>query len=526
MSTLYDQHGFPIETKAEMAEQIEGMSYDQAVEALYLLEGNLASRQGIFAGEEGSWASIDYSDGDVDRDSIEWNSVQYAGQLAYKYWIHNPLIRRGVETITQYVFGRGFSITAKEDGVRERAQMLWADPDIQHQMTGSRGLHRFCSMGQVYGNLFFALFPPGTNGKKVRRFEMAQVQRVLCDRWGDPVMWLISYYDPLQGQDRRYERHWVKSVHFRDMMVDIPSGEEEAMITDEYFIQHITFGTLVGPLGLPTFWPGLAWAKAYKSFLEDFAVISRSYRTFAWRVTGSNFDSLSSAKNMVTDAFTKSDESVYGIGRSAIIPNAQSDLSPIRTANYTTPADGGRRLALMCMAAFGLPETYFGDVSVGTYATGATVERPVELMMRYVQEVWAREIETMLSFLIDGDTENKNEITVTFPSILEHDVLPLTQALQTVGQLEYQTLLPRDLAAQSMHAFGITDVEAKLKEMEDEGYFDTTRMEQNLELQKKYAPEPAPGGAGGPTKRELGKNFPRKRSTKRPGDASSVRAIV
>ena len=509
MPVLYDQHGFPLTTVAETAEELANMPYGKAVEALYLLQDGLDSRAGLFAGEDYEWAGLDLETGDADRDSIDWDSIQRAAQLSYKYWIHNPLVRRGVETITHYVFGRGFDITAEDEGVRSQAQEVWANYDVQRMMSGTRGLHRHCSLGQVHGNLFFALFPPGQSTKRVRRFEMSQVHRVLYDQWNDPVMWLVSYRDPLKGNSAELTRRWVKSIHYRDQVVSTPDNNEGAEITDEYFMQHLTFGTLVGTLGLPTFWPGLTWAKAYKNFLEDFAVISRSLRTFAWRVTGSGFDSLSSGKKMVSDALTRVDQSAYGVGGAAAIPDPDANVAPIRTANYTTPADGGRRLALMCMAAFGLPETYFSDVSVGTYATASTMERPVELMMRYVQEVWAKELETMLSFLIDGDAENTKKITVKFPPILEHDALPLMQALKTAGELEYQSLLPEDMAVEAMQAMGINDTEERIEKMKSDGYFDTTRQEQTLKLQQQYAPDPMTGG-GGPSARELGKNYPRK----------------
>ena len=519
MPTIYDQHGFPITTVPEMAEVISKMSYSDAQEALYLLEDNLASRQGIFAGEDQEWAGLDLGAGESERDAIDWDSCQRAAQLSYKYWVHNPLIRRGTETITQYVFGRGFSITAEDPDVSKRAREMWANSDVQGQMAGAKGIHRHASLGQVQGNLFFALFPPGSSVKKVRRFEMSQIHRVLYDRWGDAAMWLITYRDPEQGASASPVREWVRSIYFKDSQMAIPSGEEEASISNEYFIQHITFGTLIGTLGLPTYWPGLAWAKAYKGFLEDFAVISRAYRTFAWKVTGSNFDSLSSAQNMLSDGFARADQSAYGTGRAATIPNAQSDIAPIRTANYTTPADGGRRLALMCMAAFGLPETYFSDVSVGTYATGATIERPVELMMTFVQEVWAREIETMLAFLIDGSPGNEKKITVTFPPILEHDVLPLMQALKTASELEYRSMLTKDVAVQVMQGFGLNDIEDKLAKMDEDGYFGETKDEIRLKLQQKYTPEPAPGSATGSSTsaRALGKNYPRKDKPKGQG---------
>lgn len=507
MPIIYGSDGFPLTTVAETAEELVNMPYDEAVEALYLLQDGIDKRAGIFAGEDYEWAGLDLETGDADRDALDWDSVHRAAQLSYKYWVQNPLIRRGVETITHYVFGRGFDITAEDEGVRKEAQDMWADSDVQRMMSGSSGIHRHASLGQVHGNLFFALFNREST-KKIRRFEMSQVHRVLTDRWGDPVMWLVSYRDPLMGNQETPTREWVKSIHYRDQVVSTPENSENVSITDEYFIQHMRFGSLIGPLGLPTFWPGLPWAKAYKNFLEDFAVISRSLRTFAWRVTGSGFDSLASGKKMVSDAFTRADQSAYGVGGAAAIPDPGANLAPIRTANYTTPADGGRRLALMCMAAFGLPETYFSDVSVGTYATASSMERPVELMMRYVQEVWARELEAMLSFLIDGNAENQKQITVKFPPILEHDALPLMQALKTAGELEFQSLLPEDLAVEAMQALGINDTEERIEKMRSEGYFDVSRQEQSLKLQQQYAPDPMSGG--GPSARELGKNYPRK----------------
>ena len=510
-TTIYGPDGFPISSVAEMGEVISKMPYTEAMETLYLLEDNLASRQGLFAGEDYEWAGMDLSAGDSDRDAIDWDSVQRASQLGYKYWVYNPLVRRGVETITQYVFGRGFSITADDEDVRKQAQTMWANSDVQNQMNGSKGLHRHCSLGQAQGNLFFALFPPGSSAKKVRRFEMSQIYRVLYDRWGAPVMWLTSYQDPQAGPAEPPQKEWVRSIHFKDSEIVVPDGMEQAEISSEYYMQHLTFGTLVGTLGLPTYWPGLAWAKAYKNFLEDFAVISRSLRTFAWRVTGSGTDSLSSAQSMLSDGFKRADQSAYGVGQGASLPDPGSNLSPIRTANYTTPADGGRRLALMLMAAFGLPETYFSDVSVGTYATGATIERPVELMMTFIQDVWARELEKMLSFLIDGTPDNEKKITVKFPPILEHDVLPLMQALKSASELEYRSMLTEDVAVQVMQGFGIDDIEEKLEKMRVDGYFDETKAEMGMKLQQQYAPpEPAPGSAGGGTARELGSNYPRK----------------
>jgi hypothetical protein len=46
-------------------------------------------------------------------------------------------------------------------------------------------------------------------------------------------------------------------------------------------------------------------------------------------------------------------------------------------------------MLLMVAAAVGLPETFFGDVSVGSLATASSLDRPTELKMRNRQTLWS-----------------------------------------------------------------------------------------------------------------------------------------
>lgn len=502
---IYGPDGFPVGSTAELAEQIADMGYTEAQEALYLLEDQLLSRQGLFAAEDRDWRGLSIGAQDQDRDALDWESVQRASELAYRYWIHNPIIHQGVNVTSEYVFGRGINITAEDEMLRDQARDLWSKPDMQRIITGGNGLQNLCSILQVYGNVFLGLKPMPADDDRVRIIEMSTMHRVMVDEWGEPMMWLRSYRDSMMNHEAK--REWVPSLQYyeRDMT---PEKGYNFPLNRSFAIQHIKMGSLVGVLGLPTFWSGIAWAKAYKESLEDFAVVQRALRTFAWRATGSSFDGVQNIKSAVQDGYRKAETSAYGTGRVIAMPSGDSQFAPIRTANYQTPADGSRRLLLMACSAFGLPETYFGDVSVGTYATASSMERPVELRMKAIQSMFGAELEKMLSFLLNADMDNEKGINIEFPSILEHDAGPFMQAVKTADALSYPVMTPQMLAAKALETLGFEDVEDAVAKMEEEGMFEQTRQEETLKLQQEYAPDPMMGG-GPPGAKKLGKDYQR-----------------
>lgn len=496
---IYGPDGFPIVSTAELAETVSNLSLREAEEALYLIEDRMASRNGMFADEDREWAGLHLGANDPSRDAVDFDQVQRAAELAYKYWVHNPIIHQGVEVTSEYVFGQGISVTAEEEGLRTQARELWEEPDMQ-MIAGGRGLQRLCSKQQVYGNLFLALFPRPAEDNRIRVIEMSSISRVQVDEWGTPMLWLRSRIDPSNPGNPIQE--WVPSIdHWEER--SMLSSPDNKPVRRDFAVQHITQGSLVGALGLPTFWSGLPWAKAYKGSLEDFSVVQRALRTFAWRATGSSFDGVSNARSAVQDAFQRASSDANAMGRVMSLPTNDSSFQPIRTANYQTPAEGSRRLLLMACAAFGLPETYFGDVSVGTYATAQTMERPVELRMRSFQQLWGSELERMISFLLDGDTSNEKGVNVVFPSLVEHDAGPYMQAVKVADSLTYPVLPNETMAALTLQALGVDDVEDQLEQLEQEGMFDKSRAEMAMDMQVEQAkqmpqPEIGQGGTSGP----------------------------
>ena len=491
MPDLVDQHGYPIGSDAELGEALSSLPYGKAMEAIELLAGDISQRN-IFNKEDEGWDNLSPAPGAVGRDSPTLDTVQRAGRLAHNYWLHNPLIRRGVETISQYVFGRGISIGSEDESMRTGLVDIWSSPDIQQVMgSETHNLFDHCSSSQVYGNFMFGVWPNQTEENRLKRLrilEFADIEDMMVDEWREPVMWLRRYFDPSEPGVPKKE--WVPSLEYFGSS-NLPPVPEGTSINTSFAIHHTKFGSISGPLGMPMFWPSIAWVKAYKGSLEDFAVVQRAYRTFAWRATGSKFDGLANVTDMVQGAYQAAQKSSEGVGRVAELPNDSSSLQPIRTANYQTPADGSRRLMLMGAAGMGLPETYFSDVSVGNYATSSTMERPVELMMKSMQVRWKASLERLLSFLSDGSIERAKSVNVQFPSILEHDAGPFMQAVKAADELSYPVLAPENLARIVLETLGFEDVEDLVARLKSTGTFDETRQEAQMKLQQQYAPEPA-----------------------------------
>ena len=159
-------------------------------------------------------------------------------------------------------------------------------------------------------------------------------------------------------------------------------------------VYHVKTGGFAGwKFGVSEVYAAIDWARAYKEFLEDWASLTRSYSKFAFKLTTpGGKKGVSAAKTKLnstlgdspSNAETNPASSTGGV----FVAGEGVDLSPMQLRGANISADDGRRLLLMVASAVGYPETYFGDVSVGSLATAKTMDRPTELNMRERQIFW------------------------------------------------------------------------------------------------------------------------------------------
>lgn len=376
------------------------------------------------------------------------------------YYLKNPLIRRGVDVQADYVFGQGVEIASSDEECNQIIQEFLDDAKNQAELTSHQAMAMKGAELTLFGNIFFALFT--RNGRvRVRTIPVDEIDDIIVNPEDakDPWWYRRTYQiRDLSGTSRS------RTVYYRDWRYassEKPDGEIAPAV-----VFHMKTGGLPDMrFGVSETYAAHDWAKAYKSFLEDWASITRAYARFAWNVSVKTPQGIANAKaklNTTLGTSSSIEMNPPPIAGSTFIGTSDVGIQPIRTAGATTSAEDGRRLLLMVASVFGLPESFFGDVSIGTLATAKSLDRPTELKFTNRRALWADALQDICEYVLvqaaragrldatiiededgtptlilppgkderTGETiERTPSVSVTFPPILEHSILDQIDAI-------------------------------------------------------------------------------------------------
>lgn len=437
-------------------------------------------------------------------------------ELARVMWLKNPLIGRGVGVAANYVFGQGVNIHARDREVDAVVQAFLDDPRNQAELTSQQAMMIKEQELEVMANLFFVFFvQPATGRVRVRTIPFDEIEEIICNpedakepwfyrrTWtsrkvdlgsGTPVLETVTAYYP----DWRYRpKAKVKTIGGRAVRWESP-------------VYHVKVNCLSDmQFGVSEVYAAIDWARAYKDFLEDWATIVRAYSRFAWQLTvkggkaGVQAAKSKLATTVGSGSMGAAETNPAPVTGSMFIGQADTKLEPVRTAGATTSAEDGRRLLLMVAAALGLPESFFGDVSVGTLATAKSLDRPTELKFKSRQSLWGDTFKAILGYAVEWavrapkgplrgsvvfddaaaivtlavDPETKKprdaSVDVDFPPILEHDpdarINSIVTAATLGGSQLAGTMDLRTAARLLLTALGEDDVDELLDVLFPEG---------------------------------------------------------
>lgn len=485
---------------------------------LELLQERIAALE--LALEDANWQRlIGESEREFSRDGL-----RQICQMSRLMYLKNPLIQRGVNVQRDYVFGQGISVRADTAEVDAVVQRFWEDAQNRAELTGHQAL-----MGKevelaVEGNLFFVLFTNPAGGRvRVRSIPVDEIVEIITNPEDAKEPWLYKRQWSQQGIDLGSGRLEVESQtayypDWRWMPATRPAVIAGYPVIWDAPVYHVRVGGLPSMrFGVPEVYAAIDWARAYKSFLEDWATIVRAYSRFAFQLTVKGGKSGIAAAKMKM-ASTMGSDGIEGnpppAAASTFVGSENATLQPVRTSGATTSADDARRLLLMVAAVMGLPETFFGDASVGSLATAASLDRPTELKFLSRQTLWADVLTAICNFAvaaairagtlggnIDDEDDGTPRVTLTatdpetgeplkatvhvsFPPILEHDVAATTTAITQAAQLD--VLDDRTLAKMMLQALGEKNVDEVLGKLFPAGELVSQARVQRKEL------EPAP----------------------------------
>jgi hypothetical protein len=412
-----------------------------------LLQERLADLE--LALEDTGWQQL----GDSGRE-FSRSALRNINMLARIMWLKNPLIRRGVEVQVYYVLGKGVSIKAADPEVDVIIQEFLDDAKNQAELTGHQALQNKVREIQVEANLFFVFFS-GQGKTRVRTIPMAEIDEILCNPEDAKDPWYYKRTWQQQGLDGGIEQKEALYPDWRHRPREKPDKVRDIPVMWDTPVYHVKVNALSDMrFGVSEVYAAIDWAKAYKEFLEDWATLTRALSRYAHKL------SLAGGKGAVAAAKARLG-STLGVGSyetnpapvvgSTFVQGQGTNLETMRIGGANVAAEDGRRLLLMVAAGQGLPETFYGDTSVGSLATAKSLDRPTELMMVDRQTLFATILRDIFAYVIEqavrakrlsgqvideddgtprivlADDPNtgkprKTDVQIAFPPILEHDV--------------------------------------------------------------------------------------------------------
>lgn len=430
------------------------------------------------------------------------------------FYTKNPLIKRGVTVKRLYVWGQGVNVKAQDEEVQDVIDTFLYD-EKNDDIIGSHEAKMYLEQElETDGNLFFCFFVNTVTGRvRIRTIQFSEIEDVLRnpddakEPWYYKRIWTEETLDQTSGT-LATEQRTAYYPDWRYKPTSKPATIGGNPVLWDKPVYHVRVGGFSNwKFGLSEVYDAIDWAAAYKSFLEDWATIVRSLRKFAWQVSvtgGSRAASAAATRLQTTLPRTGVEQNPPPVTGSIFVGAEGHKLDPIKTSGATVSADDGRRLLLMVAASFGLPETFFGDASVGTLATAQSLDRPTELMMEDRQALWRDVFLNIMLFVImwavkapqgalrgkgtysstveDGqlvetvewDEDTDDDISVEFPPLLQHDTASMINAtvqaatLGMAGTLAGTIELP-DLSRILLTQLGINDVEEIVSRMFPDG---------------------------------------------------------
>lgn len=429
------------------------------------------------------------------EDEFSRAGLRTIAEMCRIFSIKNPIIKRGIQVKQGYVWGQGVSIQAADDSVNEVVQSFLNDDKNRFELTGHQARMTKEKELQTDGNIFLVAFIDKAKTGRVRwrSIPFSQIDDIICNPDDAKEHWFYVRKWRVGNEERTlYYPDWRYLPKSKPAAVN---GIEVAWDNPLFHMKGDGFSDW--KFGLSEVYAGIDWAKAHTGNLEDWASIVKSYRRFAWEVKSGG----GKAGRVAAKARLNSKYGLDGVETNP--PPLTGSVAVTSDGNSYKPLSGGpsvgaddsRRLLLMVAASVGLPETFFGDVSVGTLATAKSLDRPTELLMLDRQTLWKESLGDIIQFAIrwaikapngplrtfgtvisdrDGDCvveriewyDIDGSVNIDFPPLVQHDMPSTVGAIMDAAD----ELRDVDVTRMLLVALGEDDVDAIMAKMfDDEG---------------------------------------------------------
>jgi SAM-dependent methyltransferase len=342
--------------------------------------------------------------------------IQQIILISRLYYIKNPLIQRGINIASFYVFGRGVEVTTDDDDANDTLRDFF---ERNKSILGQKALTNLEKRLSYDGQVFFAFFADKVNKGQVtiRTFDATEIQDIITDPDDTDSpryyhrQWTQRNFSDKSGMVTTDQKAaWYPALGYNPTGADrLESIKDEDVIWDTPVL-HMKGGQGVSKwhFDVPRVYAALDWAKSAKNFLEACLTVKKSLAQIAMTLTTKGGQqALEGAKaQLQTNVNAQPGNSLWDTNPTAVNASIFASGPGTTLAPFNTKGAGGdpeevRQFKLMVCMVLDIPETFLGDMNTSNLATATSLDRPTELAFIAKQEAWRETLTEIAKFVLN-----------------------------------------------------------------------------------------------------------------------------
>lgn len=356
-----------------------------------------------------------------DAKEIKLETVKKIAVVARGLYSMNPFVQRGVNARIGYIWGRGVNF----DGLKGIADKLEEHRDKLFNSEVYAELERTLATD---GNAFIALPVEGVEDP-VFRVPLDQIMSAVSnpndveDVWFYRREWEERRTNGETGEvtTKKFIKYYP-SVKYRKRLdkqgKNLPRRFRDVGVEQKFVIHHAAVNKQVGwRWGVPDILPVIFWAKAYKEYLEDNALLVKAYNRLAWSIQAPNGQGAQQAGAQVLAPPTRDPMTgeLRNVGGTAVMGGGMS-ATPVAPTGSQVDFNKGSALAAAIASGLQVSKVVItSDPGEGNRATAETLDLPTLKAMEARQQFHTDRFLQLFEFFgaeiapLVSDTSSNNE---------------------------------------------------------------------------------------------------------------------
>lgn len=342
-------------------------------------------------------------DGGENDKELKLDTVKKVSKLARSMNMINPFVKRGVQARIAYVWGKGVAF----DGVETVGREIEMNRKRVFSPQAYEELERALATD---GNAFTALSVDKSK-RRAFRIPLDEISGALShkDDAEQVIMYKRTWYETTTtaaGHTEQKERSmYYPSVDYYHERMDSGKNMHRTWrgvpVSQDYVIHHMAVNKQVGwKWGLPDVMPVIFWARAYKEYLEDNALLVKAYSRLAWQYKSSTARGGAQAASGVRRAPTRDPLTgeMRDIGGAAVTGNGH-EITSLPATGSTVDFEKGSALAAAIASGLEVSKVVItSDPGSGNRSAAETLDGPTRKAMETRQQAHVERFLDMFSF--------------------------------------------------------------------------------------------------------------------------------